>query len=1388
MNKLLLFSGILAVPFSAQAEDWETREILSEFHAESAAVGNFNGDQHLDIAYGPFWYAGPAFATQHRYAEGAAFDGTTGYSESFFTFAFDANHDGLDDLLVYGFPGKGARLYLNPGKGVALWDGTIVAEEVSNESPTFVDLIPGGFPEIVCSAKTAYGFYEAGEDATKPWAWHPITPEKAAGGRFEHGLGVGDINQDGRLDMIQKQFWFEQPETPGDLWKKHGWSPVPTPGGAQILVHDFDGDGDSDLVSSIVAHGYGLAWFEQTEPGKFVRHDLMGEHSTDSPYGICFSQAHALTLADIDGDGRQDFVTGKRYFAHQGKDPGGLDEPVLYWFRNTATETGIDFVPHLVNRDSGVGVDVVAVDLNADHQVDIITANKKGLIIHLQTPGAKYASTPPWKVPSGRPQDDYKTGLTAKEAVANMEVPEGFSVDLITSEPDLTQPVAMCFDARGRIWVIEGLTYPAKAPGGEGKDNILIFEDSDGDGSFETRKVFAKGLNLASGIEVGFGGVFVGAAPEFLFYPDKNGDDIPDREPEVLLDGWGHEDTHETLNSFTWGPDGWLYGCHGVFTHSKVGKPGTPENDRQKLNAGLWRWHPTEKKFEVWAHGTSNPWGADFDKYGEWFISACVIPHFYHLSEGGRYQRQGGQHFNPWTFGDIKTIADHAHYTGKLSDHAFWGANSITRPAAPADTSALGGGHAHSGLAIYSADEFPVEYRGEAFFNNLHGHRLVREHLERSGSGYLARHRPDFLLTNNHEFIGVGVMQGTDGALYFSDWADVQTCHHRDVAAWDRSNGRIYRVRYGDAKTTARKLPDRSDVELVTALGDPNSVLARQAQRLLQERAATQTLALAEVDKALAEFETRVRTDVPLRLRAFWTRSVTGLLRDGHLQAALADPSEHLRGWAVKLADPTAEMILKWEAMAKEDPSLVVRRQLASRLQGLPLENRWNIAEGLIAHPQSQNDANIPTLCWYGIEPLFEKESQRAFSLGAKTTWPMLKEFFSRRSIVTPTGREEIMTSLTNAKDSASYVAEANQLLLSLAQLPPVERPSNWETAKVKGRSFKSSEAIANVLRRMGVRFGDSEYFGHWRRVANHPQASIPNRIEAVELLSIGKDPELGALARALLTLPPLRKAAISALRQHPGADTANALVSQLASFDLGDRNEAINLLASRPEMALPLLEAVDTGTLEASLISPVLLDQFERFHHERIDALILANWTRGSGNIDLAELSAQIVEWKKKLNPEILAKADASRGRKIFDMTCGTCHKLFGQGVALGPDLTGSNRVDLAYVLENVLAPSAVVGKDYLLHIFLLKDGATVSGMVKSETPEFVNVSLPGGSVIDLARAEIASRQEMAQSLMPPGLFEALPLEQVADLVKYLSSPAQVPLPETPPAPPKAP
>lgn len=1392
-HPLVLFAALASCATALADSSWNSTRLLSDFHAEGCAVGDLNGDGHADIAYGPFWFAGPDFEKPVRFAEGESFVAEKGYSDNFFSYILDATKDGANDILVYGFPGKEARLYVNPGKEKPAvgekWAMHIVANEISNESPTLVDIIPGGLPEMVTTNETRYGYYEAGDDATKPWTFHPISKEKEAGGRFEHGLGVGDVNGDGRLDIIQRQYWYEHPESGEGLWKKHGWAPMASAGGAQILVDDLDGDGDNDLVSSLKAHGYGLAWFEQVEPGKFARHDLMGERSTDSPYGVCFSQLHALALADIDGDGRNDFVTGKRYLAHQGKDPGGLQDPVLYWFRNTKTEDGrVEFVPHFIDDDSGVGVEITVADLNGDGKPDVVSGNKKGLAIHIQAEDGNHEPVAKWSHGDHLPQDQYKHGLSPEEARQQAKAPPGFSIDLIAAEPDLVQPIAMCFDARGRIWVIEGNTYPVRKEGAwnAGGDRILIFEDANGDGSFETRKVFAENINLASGIEVGFGGVYVGAAPYLLFFPDADQDDQPDGDPEILLDGWGYQDTHETLNAFTWGPDGWLYGCHGVFTHSLVGKPGTPDEEREPINAGLWRFHPVSKTFEVYAHGTSNPWGVDFNEYGDFFVSACVIPHFYHLSHGGRYFRQAGQHFNPYTFSDIETIADHSHYTGDM--RILWaerrGDNPNDTAAAKDFTNTVGGGHAHCGLLYYDAPEFPASFQRQMYFHNLHGHRMVSESLMGDGSGYVAQHRPDFLLSNNHETIGVGVMQGPDGAIYYSDWVDSQTCHHRDVEIWDRSNGRIFRVRHGDVKSPATKLPEMTDVELVATLGHANSFHARQAQRLLQERRAAGKLDVAAVDQALASFESEHASDTPLLLRAFWARYVTDLITPELMVARLDDSSEHVRGWAVQLLGAEKEALpgdalAKLETMAAEDLSLVVRRYLASKLQRLPFEQRWKIAESLISHRRSAHDRNIPLLCWFGIEPLIEVDPNRAFTLANRSVFPEVKEFIIRRATMVTEGRSALMTSLSRAKKPEEFVAIGNQLLESLANLPPVDRPDGWEKARQNGEVIAGeAPAVTAVLMRLGARFGDESAFPHWRDIARDPKAKPTDRSEAIELLTIGNDPELGHIARNVLDTPPLQEAAISALKKHPGAETAQALVERLGKFPLKLRNEAINLLATRPEMALALLKAVDADRLESSLISPVMLSQFERFENDEINAIITDNWTRGSGSVDLAQLTATIETWKKKLNPKVMTKADASRGRQTFMVTCGTCHQLFGEGIALGPDLTGSNRADLGYVLENVLAPSAVVGKDYLLNVFTLKDGSTVSGMVREETPDFVKVAMPGGSTTDVKLAEVEKREQLAQSLMVPGLFEALPIEQVADLVKYLASANQVPLP----------
>ena len=400
-----------------------------------------------------------------------------------------------------------------------------------------------------------------------------------------------------------------------------------------------------------------------------------------------------------------------------------------------------------------------------------------------------YKNNPPGKQLSGAYAPADSPPMTPEETQRKFKVPPGFEVRLFAGEPEVVNPVAMTWDERGRLWVLELYEYPKGAPKGQkGRDRIKILEDTDADGKADKVTVFADGYSLATGLALGNGGVYLGVAPDFLFLEDTNGDDKADKTT-VLKTGFGLEDRHELLNGFAWGPDGWLYMTHGVFTHSKVRDPNDPDGFGVAVDAALARYHPRTKQFEVFADGTSNPWGVDWNERGDAFVSACVIQHLFHMAPGGQYNRQGGTWANPYGYvQDLPTkglpaIVDWRHYRA-----------------------------AHSGICIYQGDQWPAEWRGLVFLGNIHQSAINCDRLTPVGATYRAEKESkllgpskgdwevgagNFLVCDDHWFRPVSVQTGPDGAMWIADWSDRYPCYQNaqaDPDGVDRELGRIWRV------------------------------------------------------------------------------------------------------------------------------------------------------------------------------------------------------------------------------------------------------------------------------------------------------------------------------------------------------------------------------------------------------------------------------------------------------------------------------------------------------------------------------------------------------------------------------------------------------------------
>ncbi len=445
-----------------------------------------------------------------------------------------------------------------------------------------------------------------------------------------------------------------------------------------------------------------------------------------------------------------------------------------------------------------------------------------------------------------------------------MTVPHGFHVEVVASEPDIVNPVALTFDERGRVWITESLEYPRRAPG-PGRDRVKILEDTDGDGKADKFTVFADGLNIPSGIAVGHGGVWVANAPDILFLQDRDGDGKADTR-EVVATGFGRSDTHELPNSLTWGPDGWLYGWNGVFNPAKVA---SKNGKTYEFTCAIFRIHPRTRVFEVWCEGTSNPWGIAIDTEGSFFASACVIDHLWHLVETGYYIRQGGP-YPPYTW-PIESIVGHLHQKA-----------------------------AYCGIHYFDSPAYPPEYRGRLYMGNIHGNCINADTLTRNGSTYRAEPVPDFLRANDSWFMPVAQKTGPDGCLYILDWYDQYHCYqdaNRDPSGIDRLKGRLYRVRYLESpRRFGFDLAKSSDDELIAFLRDPNVYVRDIAQRLLTERASP---AIRRKLEAMALDETVDRT---ARLHGLWALIGAGPLEVGFHLRLLSHRDPAFQAWGVRAA------------------------------------------------------------------------------------------------------------------------------------------------------------------------------------------------------------------------------------------------------------------------------------------------------------------------------------------------------------------------------------------------------------------------------------------------------------------------------------------------------
>ncbi|WP_162006555.1 PVC-type heme-binding CxxCH protein [Roseimaritima sediminicola] len=943
--------------------------------------------------------------------------------------------------------------------------------------------------------------------------------------------------------------------------------------------------------------------------------------------------------------------------------------------------------------------------------------------------------------------------LSPQAALDKMEVPEGFSVQLVASEPQLMNPVAMCIDDAGRFWVTESFEYPRRQPG-PGRDRIKVLEDTDRDGVVDKVTVFAEGLNIPSGIQVGHGGVWVANAPDLLFLEDTDGDLRADKTTKVLT-GFGRTDTHELPNAFTWGPDGYLYGLNGVFNHCRVRY--TPQNPNYqsgqepwRFTCAVWRLDPRTWEFEIFAEGTSNPWGIAINPAGDFFLSACVIDHLWHVAETGYYIRQGGPY--PAYTWPMPSIVQHKHQKA-----------------------------AYCGIVHFDSDAYPPEYRNTLYMGNVHAGCLNADVLEPRGASYFGKPREDFLTANDVWFMPVSQQVGPDGCLYVLDWYDRYHCYqdaNADPEGVDRGHGRLYRVRYQNTPAAeAFDLQAETDEQLLRRLASPNIYWRERAQRILAERSDATTA------RRLLDMVNDADTPQTARRHALWTL-LSGTQHRAEDLLRLCDHSDPvIAAWSVRgLGDHHADddavgrKLRQMAAAETTHPRTRVQLIVAAGKASLAPEDKTAVVRDCLLH---SNDPTITHLAWNAVLPWVRKSPATTVEglLVAKAD-ENVQQLLPRLLPVLCDSAEQnlplvqqILTESLDAQMPSPLTTAILEAVISQTQQGRFSAAQRQRLARAIApqlRHLIDQNQISALM--LAAMWGDAAGQRHAATVFQNALRPTSQRVAALETLIYSNSPNLLESLRGVLlkqqTSPELRAAVLDQLGRasHPEiADLALQLYPQLP----GDvKPKVIELLTQRSGWSEELLQAIAAERVPREALN---LNQLRR----------LASATEPAVQRAVAEVYGQVRTDRRSDRSKIIqhyrerlasADGDPIAGEASFMKVCGQCHQIYGKGAAVGPDITRNGRNDWNQLLHNVLDPSAVIGPGYQARTVVTADGRVLTGLAVEESDQRVVLKLQGGKVESIPRDEIEVFKINEVSMMPEELEKQLTPKEIADLFAFLA------------------